>query len=212
MLALTARLNKGNLMPARRFLACAALLALTCQAPVAADPPDEPALRQRADELERLIGSLEKELVHVRRQLARLPARRGVTPEQAVEQFQRFPKEPVTVEFGVEPVGYPDAPARLGEDPEPAISARWDNRLLGGGTLTAIVPPAVYRKLKVPGAAAGAAPPTPGAERAQVVKHIETHGIRVTGVLEPGGFKNEDYVIQVSDPGDVVLYIKGSGQ
>jgi hypothetical protein len=83
---------------------------------------------------------------------------------------------------------------------------------VGGGTLTAIIPPAVYRKLKLPAAEPGATPLTPGEERAQVVKHIETHGIRVRGILEPGGFRDEDYTIEVADPGDVVLYLKGSGQ
>jgi hypothetical protein len=185
---------------------------LSCQSKVFADPPDAAALAERASNLERLIDSLEEELVHIRRQLAKLPARKGVTPQAAVEQFKKHPNEPVTVEFGVEPIGFPDAPIRQGDDPEPGISARWDNRLVGGGTLTAIIPPAVYRKLKLPAAEGGAISLTPGRERAEVIKHIETHGIRVTGVLVPGGFQNEDYVIQVSDPSEVVLYIMGSGQ
>lgn len=194
-------------------LGCALLnLILIGQAGVLASPPEEAALTERAANLERLIASLEKELVHVRRQLAKLPARRGVTPQEAVEQFKRFPLEPVTVEFGVEPVGFPDGPVRLGDDPEPEIWARWDNRLVGGGTLTAVVPPAVYRQLKLPAAEGGAIRLTPGQERAEVVKHIETHGIRVRGVLEAGGFQNEDYLIRVSEPDDVALYIMGSGQ
>lgn len=179
---------------------------------VASDPADEAALRERAESIQRLIVSLEKELAHVRGQLAELPAARGVTPQEAVEQFKKFPKEPVTVEFGVEPVGYPDVLVRPGDDPEPAIWARWDNRLVGGGTLTAVVPPAVYRKLLLPTADGGKKALTAGEERAQVVRHIEEHGIRVTGLLEPGGFQKEDYVIQVTDPANVVLYIKGSGQ
>ncbi len=200
-------------MPVQYGLACVALsLILCCQAGVKANPPDGAALTERAENIQRLIAALEEELVHVRRQLAKLPARRGVTPQEAVEQFKRFPMERVTVEFGVEPVGYPDVLVRPGDDPEPGIWARWDNRLVGGGTLMAIVPPAVYRKLKLPATDGVAIALTPGQERAQVVKHIETHGIRVTGVLEPGGFQNEDYVIRISDPGDVVLYIKGSGQ
>lgn len=177
-----------------------------------ADPPDEAVLRQRADNIERLIASLESELAHVRGQLATLPSGKGVTPQQAVEQFQRFPKTPVTVEFGVEPIGYPDVLIRPGDDPEPAIWATWDNRLIGGGTLTAIIPPAVYRQLQLPSADGAKTPLTPGQERAQVVSHIEKHGVRVTGILEPTGFHDRDYLIHVSDPAKVSLYIKGSGQ
>jgi hypothetical protein len=185
---------------------------LSCRSNVFADPPNAAALAERASNLERLIDSLEEELVHVRRQLAKLPARKGVTPQAAVEQFKKHPKEPVTVEFGVEPIGFPDAPVRQGDDPAPAISARWDNRLVGGGTLTAIIPPPIYRKLKIPTAAGGEISLTPGKERAEVIRHIETHGIRVTGVIEPGGIQNEDYLIRVIEPGEVVLYIRGSGQ
>jgi len=200
-------------MSASPSLVCVLVaMCIASQQEVLATPPDAATLAERARQLAGLIASLEKELAHVRGQLARLPGHRGVTPQEAVDQFQRSPHVPVTVEFGVEPVGYPDAPSRLGDDPEPAISATWDNRLVGGGTLTAIIPPAVYRQLKIPAADGGSTPLAPGQERAQVVKHIETHGIRVTGILEPAGFQNEDFVIRVNQPEDVVLYIKGSGQ
>jgi len=184
---------------------------------IAAEPPrdakrDAEALQQRAASLERMIADLENELLQVRRELAKLSPRRGVTPQEAVEQSKRFPKEPVTVEFGVEPIGYPDGPIREGEDLEPAIMARWDNYLVGGGTMTAIVPPKIYRQLMLPTKDGGKVALSPGQERKQVVRHIEEHGIRVTGVLEPGGINNDQYVIRVNEPRDVVLYIKGSGQ
>jgi hypothetical protein len=177
-----------------------------------ADSPDADSLRQRVAAIERLIASLQEELVDIQRRLDKPPHRKALTPSEAVEQFKRLPQEPITVEFGVEPVGYPDAPSREGDDPEPAISARWDNRLVGGGTLTAIVPPAVYRQLLLPASDGSKRPLALLQERKEVVRHIETHGIRVTGVLKPGGFQGEDYTIQVTDPVNVVLYIKGSGQ
>ena len=175
-------------------------------------PSDAQALQQRAAAIERLIAELEKELLQVRRELAKSSPRRGVTPHEAVEQFKRFPKEPVTVEFGVEPIGYPDGPIREGEETEPAIMARWDNYLVGGGTITAIVPAKVYRQLTLPTTGGGKVPLMLGQERKQVVNHIEEHGIRVTGVLEPGGINNDQYIIRVIEPENVVLYIKGSGQ
>ncbi len=200
-------------MPAKLRLVCVLVaMGIAGEREVLAAPPDAAALAERAQHLTGLIASLEQELAHVRGQLARLPGRKGITPQEAVEQFKRIPDVPVTVEFGVEPVGFPDAPARQGDDPEPAISATWDNRLVGGGTLTAIIPPAVYRKLKLPATDGSTTPLAPGQERKQVVKHIETHGIRVTGKLQPGGFSNEDFVILVAEPEEVVLYIKGSGQ
>ena len=190
------------------------LASLAVQIGLAGEPLGEPRLnflRQRAANIERLIADLEKELLEVRRELAKV-SRRGMTPHEAVEQFRKFPQEPVTVEFGVEPIGYPDGPIREGEDPEPAIVARWDNYLVGGGTLTAIVPPKVYRQLMLPTQDGGKVPLTPGQERKQVVRHIEEHGVRVTGVLEPGGINQDQYVIRVDGPEKVVLYIKGSGQ
>jgi hypothetical protein len=200
-------------MLAKLSLVCVLFgIGIVSQREALAAPPDAAALAERARDIAGLIASLEKELAHVRGQLATLPGRRGVTPQEAVDQYKRWPDVPVTVEFGVELVGYPDAPARGGDDPEPAISATWDNRLVGGGTLTAVVPSAVYRQLKIPAVGGGSTPLAPGQERAQVVKHIETHGIRVTGILQPGGLQNEDFVIRVSQPEDVVLYIKGSGQ
>jgi hypothetical protein len=201
---------------ARRLTLLSLVLFLATLPAFAAEPPrdarpDAQALQQRAADIERLIADLERELLLVRRELAKVTPRRGLTPYEAVEQFKRFPKEPVTVEFGVEPVGYPDAPTREGDDPEPAIMARWDNYLVGGGTITAIVPPKVYRQLTIPTKEGGKVALTPGQERKQVVKHIEEHGIRVTGVLEPGGINNDQYVIRVDEAANVVLYIKGSG-
>jgi hypothetical protein len=206
-------MSKESVMLAKlSFLGMFVAICIVSQQAGLADPPEAAGLVERAKNIEGLIASLDRELAHIRGQLARLPGRKGVTPQEAVEQFKRWPKEPVTVEFGVEPVGYPDAPVRLGDDPEPAISARWDNFLPGGGTLTAIVPPAVYRKLAIPAPDGSQTALATGQERAQVVKHMETHGIRVTGLLEPGGFHGEDYVIRISKPQEVVLYIKGSGK
>jgi hypothetical protein len=200
----------------RSWILLSLILALTVQSGRAKEPPadakpDPQALQQRAAELERQIADLEKELLRVRRELAKVVPRRGVTPQEAVEQFKRFPNEPVTVEFGVEPIGNPDGPIREGEDSEPAIVARWDNYLVGGGTITAIVPAKVYRRLALPTKDGGKLALTPGQERKQVIRHVEEHGIRVTGVLEPGGINLDQYVIRVNEPGEVMLYIKGSG-
>jgi hypothetical protein len=192
------------------------VVALVSQVGIAQEPsrdlkPDAQALKQRSADIERLIAELEKELLHVRRELAKVSPRRGVSPQEAVEQFKRFPKEPVTVEFGVEPIGYPDGPIREGDDPEPPIMARWDNYLVGGGTMTAVIPPKLYRQLAIPAKDGSKVPLTPGQERSQVVKHIQEHGIRVTGVLEPTGINSDQYVIRFDEPENVVLYIKGSG-
>jgi hypothetical protein len=192
------------------------MVALASQLAIAEEPPrdakpDAQALQQRATDLVRMIADLEQELLRVRRELAKISPRRGVTPQEAVEQFKRFPKEPMTVEFGVERIGYPDSPIRDGDDKEPAIVAKWDNYLVGGGTMTAIIPPKVYRQLVLPTKDGGKVALSPGQERKQVARHIEEHGIRVTGVLEPGGINNDQYVIRVNEPEDVVLYIKGSG-
>ena len=119
------------------------------------------------------------------------------------------PTKPVTVEFGVERIGVPDTLTRVGEDPDPPIIAKSDNYLPGGGTLTAIFPPRVYKKLLLPAKDAKRVPLTAGKERQQVIEHVEKHGIRVTGVLRDKGF--DQYVIVIEDPANVVLYIAGSG-
>jgi hypothetical protein len=182
----------------------------------ASDPANDAriaALEQRLAALERQVREVREESTALRNAKSTNSAsqnalRRGVTPAEAVESFRRAPKEPVTVELGVQSIGYPDGPIPIGEDPEPAISATWDNYFVDGGTFTAIVPPAVYRKLTLPGKDGSRTPLTLGAERREVVKHIEENGIRVTGVIvEDGGH----FRIVVDSADDVVLYIKGSG-
>jgi len=165
------------------------------------------ALQARAAKLEQQIADLQKELDDVRDKIAELNPH-PLTPYEALAAFERHPERPVTVEFGVERIGYPDGLIKDGDDLEPAIIATWDNFFPGGGTLTAIVPPSVYRQLTLPTKDGRTVKLTRGNERQQVVKHIEANGIRVTGIMQRGGFSDNDYTIQVEKPEDVVLYIK----
>jgi hypothetical protein len=199
----------GGLIMWRPAISVAILVALGVSTAWAAQP-DQAALEQRAASLEKQIGELQRELAQVREALQTRSPRKAVTPHDAVAAFQKNPKQPVTVEFGVERIGYPDAPSRVGDDPEPAISATWDNYLPGGGTLTAIVPPQVYRKLLLPTTDGKTVALAPGKERRQVVEHIERHGLRVTGVLERDAWNG--YVIRIEDAKNVELYIAGSGR
>ena len=200
-----------------RSLVSSLVVSLSLAVGIAAEPPrdessDVHTLQQREGDLARKIAELEQELLQVRRALAKATPRRGVTPLTAVERFQRFPKEPVTVEFGVEQVGDTSGLIRQGDDPEPAIVAKWDNYLVGGGTMMAVIAPKAYRQLSLPTLQGDKVALTPGQERREVVKHIQEHGIRVTGVLEPTGINGDQYVIRVDEPENVMLYIKGSGQ
>jgi hypothetical protein len=166
-------------------------------------------LEKQAASLEHRIADLQRELAAVRAKLEKLSPQKALTPAQAVESFRKNPTESVTVEFGVERIGVQDTLTRVGDDPDPSIIAKWDNYLPGGGTLTAILPPSVYKKLLLPTNEGKKVPLTPGSERQQVVDHVEKHGIRVTGLLRDKGF--DQYVIVVADSEKVVLYIAGSG-
>jgi len=179
------------------------------------------ALEQRISRLERLAGELQEELAAARRDLERLQPRkvRGVTPQEAVNSFQKDPERPVTVEFGVEPgcAAIHDGLIREGDDPVGPMRAVWDNRLTDGKTLTAYLPPKAYRRLKgfAPADEREIIEARPGELsidplRSRVARHIEENGIRVTGKLQEDGFGN--YFIQVGDAADVVTYIKGSGE
>jgi hypothetical protein len=85
----------------------------------------------------------------------------------------------------------------------------WDNYLVDGGTLEAVVPPAVYKKLALPGKDNARSPLAVRDARREVVKHVEQHGIRVTGTIEQVAFNR--FVIKVASPEQVALYIKYSG-
>jgi hypothetical protein len=182
---------------------------------------DLPALEERITRLEQQAGQLQQDLELARLELRRLAPRkvRAMTPQDAVNQFLKHPDQPVTVEFGVEPgcASILDGPVREGEDAVGPMRAVWDNRLVDGKSLTAYLPPKVYRRLK------GFAPdderevivPRPGESlvdplRSRIAKHIEENGIRVTGMIQQDAFEN--YFIQVNEPKDVVTYIKGSGE
>jgi hypothetical protein len=166
------------------------------------------ALEARAAELEQRIAALQQELNEIRDKIAELTPH-PLTPYEALVSFERRPDKRITVEFGVAPIGYPSGLVTAGDDPEPAIIATWDNYFHGGGTLTAIVPPNVYRRLSLPTKDGQKVKLTMGRERQQVVDHIEKHGIRVTGVMQPGeGFSDNDFTIRVKRPEDVQLYIR----
>jgi hypothetical protein len=112
---------------------------------------DRDELEQRATALEHQIAVLQRELAQVRDELAKFEPARAMTPAEAVAAFLADPKQSVTVEFGVAPIGERSGPVRVGDDPDPPIVAVWDNFLVDGGTLEAVVPPAVYKKLALPG-------------------------------------------------------------
>lgn len=192
---------------------------------LATDPAQEAetlaALEQRIARLERLSRELESELAATRRDFERLRPRktRGVTPQEAVNSCLRDPERPVTVEFGVEPgcAAILDGLIREGEDPVGPMRVVWDNRLTDGKTLTAYLPPKVYRRLKgfAPADEREVVEARPGELasdplRSRVAAHIEENGIRVTGTLREDAFGN--YFIEVADAADVVTYIKGSGE
>jgi hypothetical protein len=125
----------------------------------------------------------------------------------------------VTVEFGVL-AGCADELSGVRTDPaEPLgpIRAVWDNYLPDGKTFTAYIPGKVYRRLKgfAPADAKELVEPREGENvldplRTRVARHIEEHGVRITGRVESDAFGN--YFITVSDPAQVVTYIKGSGE
>jgi len=190
-----------------------ALILILCGAAItsegSAEQPDVATLKARAAELEQQIATLQQELEALRDKIDELSPH-PLTPYEALASFKRHPDKPVTVEFGVQRIGYPNGLVIEGDDPAPAIIATWDNFFPGGGTLTAIVPPDVYRKLALPTKDGEKMKLSVGKERQQVVDHIETNGIRVTGIMRENeeGFSGEDYVIRVEKPEDVVLYVR----
>jgi hypothetical protein len=182
---------------------------------------DIAALEQRIERLEQQASQLQQDLEAAKQDLQRLAPRkvRAMTPQDAVNAFLKQPDQPVTVEFGVEPecAAIFDGLFREGEDPIGPMRAIWDNRLADGKSLTAYLPPKVYRRLKgfAPEDAREVIVPRQGENaidplRSRVAKHIEENGIRVTGTIQRDSFEN--YFIQIDDPANVVTYIKGSGQ
>jgi len=171
--------------------------------------PDPAALRKKLAELEKRIGALQREADELRQQVDKLAPPRIVilTPQEAVEAYKKNPKQPVTVEFGVEPGSARFRTELVRGD---TIGAIWDGRLLGGGTFTAILAPKAYGELNIPSKAKGkdAVKPTPGSERAVVGRHIDENGLRVTGLIRPKGEAPwlDDYYIVVDDPSQVVLF------
>jgi hypothetical protein len=174
----------------------------------ASDPAD---LRQKLTDLEGRIAALQREAVELRHQLDKLapPKLAAVGPHEAIEAYRKNPNQPVTVEFGVE-AGSGACRTGLGPGAD-AIIATWDGRFPGGGTLTAILHPSAYVGLKIPSKEIGREAVTPplGDERAAIGRHIDEHGLRVTGVIRQGeGFPRvPSYYIEVDDPAKVVLYI-----
>jgi hypothetical protein len=157
-------------------------------------------LERKVAELESRLEAIVEELRAVRRQLAP-PA---LTPQQAFDSFRRDPEKPVTVEFGVVP-GSGTLFSEVDYENEP-IHLTWDWVLDDKTRFTATLMPEAWRALRIPGKHKGAPPikPPPGEERARVARHIETNGLRVTGVLQQGGRS-----MIVADPSKVVLYLAG---
>lgn len=183
----------------------ASVFTIACD--LAADDPV--TLEKRTAHLEKEIDRFQRELAQVREALAKQRPPKAVSPVEAVSMFRKDPNQIVTVEFGVQKIGYPDGPIPIGEDPEPAISATWDNYLVDGGTLTAVIPPRIYRKLTLPGKEGSRVALSPGMQRKQVVAHIEANGVRVTGAIKE--ISPNRFTIFIDDAAKVVLYIKGSG-
>jgi hypothetical protein len=146
----------------------------------------------------------------------------AMTPAEAVASFQKDPKQPVTVEFGVAPIGFPDGPSRHIDDAGSPMVLAWDNLFPGGGTFSAVVPRRVYLRLAdfapaPPNAPLGgdafavelAGEPSSDRLRQRITAHLEANGIRIIGIVERHG---DNYVINVTDPAQVIVYIKGSGR
>jgi hypothetical protein len=195
----------------RSCLLLPALVAVTMPGFAHADEPQRPdiaAIEQKITELEGRLVEIVQELKELRRNLAvqapnANPALPIMTPQQAHDAFRIDPRKPVTVEFGVEPGAGAFRTGFIGPGPDP-IWAIWDGRLQDGHTFEVYLMPEAYRALRLPGKRKGDAPitPPPTRERDMVAKHIEENGLRITGVLEPGG-----YSMVVTDPSKVVLYL-----
>ena len=194
-----------SLMLALGLLSALALPSLADDQP----GPNPAALHKRLAALEEQIATLQREAGELRQQLDKLaPPRVAIlSPQEAVEAFKKNPGQPVTVEFGVEPGS---AGSRTGLGPDDLIWATWDNRLVGGGSFSAILFPEAYVGLTIPAKEKGQAgvKPPPGGERALVGRHIDVNGLRVTGLIRQRGEASwrADYYIVVDDPTKVVLY------
>ena len=114
----------------------------------AQSPSDKPTLsKARVSRLEKQIADLQPRIAVQQRILADAQAelKAGVrplamTPAEAVASFEKDPKQPVTVEFGVAPIGFPDGPSRDSDDAGSPMVLAWDNLFPGGGTFSAVVP------------------------------------------------------------------------
>jgi hypothetical protein len=127
-----------------------------------------------------------------------------MTPAEAGEAFQRDPKQPLTVEFGVESAGCPDGPIPIGEDPLPPILADWDGRLPNGGKFSLLLTAKAIRGLKNVGVDLPAAEPVGLVDQTRLgflCKHLKGKGVRVTGLIRASrpGEKYTDYQIIVDD-------------
>lgn len=173
---------------------------------------DAAAIKKRLIDLEEQIATLQREAAILRQQLNQLKAPSQaviLTPPAAVEAHKKYPDQAVTVEFGVEE-GSGAFRTGLGSETN-AITATWDGRLDGGGTFTVILFPKAYAELTIPSKKKGqdAFRPWPGFEREVVGRHIDEHGLRVTGIVRQCGIwpGATNYRIEVADPSKVELFI-----
>jgi hypothetical protein len=195
----------------RSCLLLSALCTATTPGFVRADEPqqtDTAAIDRKIAELEGRLAEIVQELGELRRHLAvdvssPRPSLPIMTPQQAHDAYRIDPCKPVTVEFGVERGAGAFRTGFIGPGPDP-IWAIWDGRLQDGHTFEVYLMPEAYRALRLPGKRKGDASitPPPPRERDMVAKHVEENGLRVTGVLQAGG-----YSMVVTDPSKVVLYL-----
>jgi hypothetical protein len=188
------------------------VLVLAAVGATGGEPPPTPpvtdvaVLERRIAELEQQVATLQRELQGVRKDLQALvrPAA-ALTPAEAVQAFQRDPKKVLTVEFGIESTGWPDAPTRSGEDQMPPILADWDGRLPNGGKFTLFLTPKAIQGLKDVGVELGPSPPAGLMDVQRIAflcKHLKGKGVRVTGLVQPSrpGARYTDYYLIVDDP------------
>jgi hypothetical protein len=137
-------------------------------------------------------------------QQADRPMIAAMTPEEAVRSYRQHPDKPVTVEFGVESAGWPDAPIPIGEDQMPPIMADWDGRLSNGGKFTLLLTARAIRGLTDVGVELPQSQPAElvDSERLDVLcKHLRSKGVRVTGHVKASrpGEAHTDYYVVVDD-------------
>jgi hypothetical protein len=192
-------------------------IGIDAEAPVA-----KPTLsKARVARLEREVADLGTRIPVMQKILedAQVELREGnrpvaMTPSEAVGSFQKDPKKAVTVEFGVMSIGFPDGPIRVGDDPVPPMILTWDNYLSGGGSFSAVVPGRVYMRLadftaETPLNAVIIGEDSFESLRRRVARHIEINGVRIIGLVEK---HDDNCVIHVHDPGQVITYVKNSGR